>query len=207
MAIATFSDLKTAAADWLNRADLTARIPDFITMAEARMNRDKRLRVIDAIARDTLSVSSQFTSLPADFGQMVNCEYQGDPVVPLTYATPQQMDAYRQTGSTGNPMHYSVIGNELEVVPVQSSAVTLGLIYYKRIVALSDSATSNWLLTAAPDIYLYATLLQSAPFLKEDERLATWGGLYNEACNDYHASSEADTVAGSPLVVRGATIG
>lgn len=207
MAITTFSELKTAAANWLNRADLTSRIPEFIAMAEARMNRDRRLRVIDSIARDTLSVSSQFTSLPSDFGQMINCEYQGDPVQPLTYATPQQMDSLRNAGFTGNPMHYSVLGNELEVVPVQSSAVTLGLVYFKRIVALSDSATSNWLLAAAPDIYLYATLSESAPFLHEDERVQVWESIYNQRCDGYHQSSETDTVAGSPLVVRGVTIG
>ena len=39
MALGTFTELKDAIADWLDRSDLTARIPDFIALAEARINR------------------------------------------------------------------------------------------------------------------------------------------------------------------------
>lgn len=206
MAITSFTELKTAAANWLNRADLTSRIPEFIALAEARMNRDRRLRVKDAIARDTLSVSGQFTSLPSDFARMVNCELQVDPVQPMTVATPQQMDSYRAAYPTGNPAHYCVHGSELEVVPVPTSA-TLGIIYHKKVVALSDSNTSNWLFAAAPDVYLYATLLESSPYLKDDERIAVWEALYHGRVEDYRASSEDDTFGGSPLLIRGSRIG
>lgn len=207
MAISTYSELQTAVANWLNRSDLSSRAPEFIAMAEARMNRDARLRVIDAITRDTLAVSSQFTDLPSDFALMVNCELQTTPVVPLEYRTPQQMDVVRNSSATGDPRYFSIVGNELEVVPVPSSSVTLGLIYYKRIVALSDANTSNWLLTAAPDLYLYASLVEASPFLHEDERVALWEQLYNTRADAYRQSSERDQTTDSPLVMGGEVIG
>jgi len=40
MAISTYSELKTAVANWLDRSDLTDVIPDFITLAETRHKRD-----------------------------------------------------------------------------------------------------------------------------------------------------------------------
>jgi hypothetical protein len=205
MAITLYSELQTAAANWLNRADLTTRIPEFIALAEARMNRDKRLRVRDSICRGSLSVSSQFTTLPTDFARMINVEYAGDPVAPLEPLTPQQMDVVRSQNESGDPKYYCIYSTEIEVVPVQSTTVSLLLIYYGKIAALSDSATSNWLLASAPDIYLYATLLQAAPYLHEDERLMTWQSLYDQLCNEYAASSEEDQAGGAPLVVRGPT--
>lgn len=207
MSIATYAQLNTAVAEWLLRDDLTARIPTFIALAEARMNRDSRLRTKDSIVRGTLAVSSQFTTLPTAFRRMVNIEYQTTPVRALELRTPQQMDMIRASNPTGTPYYYCVHGTELEVVPVPEAEVTLGLIYYSGITALSDSNTSNWLLAAAPDIYLYATLLQSSPYLKEDERVALWASLYDQLCNEYQQSSEADQSAGAPIIVTSGAIG
>lgn len=205
MSISTYSELKTAVADWLNRRDLTAVIPNFVQLAEARMNRDVRLRVRDAIERDTLAVSGQVTTLPTDYAQMVNVENQSaTPVYPLEPATPLQMDVTRNLYPTGNPQLYCIIGTELEAVPVPTSAITLGIIYYKRIVPLSDSATTNWLLTAAPDIYLSAVMAFGCPYLKEDDRLI-WEASYNRFCDDYLTSSQAST--GESLVMRANAIG
>jgi len=44
MSITNYTELKAGVADWLNREDLTAQIPDFITFAEARLNRTLRVR-------------------------------------------------------------------------------------------------------------------------------------------------------------------
>jgi len=63
--------------------------------------------------------------------------------------------------------------------------------------ALSDSNTSNWLLDLAPDAYLYASLLESAPFLRDDERLQTWTALYGAAVNQLNKVSERGTHGGS----------
>lgn len=206
MAISTYAELQTAVANWLNRSDLTTRIPEFIALAEARMNRDKRLRVVDAITRADLAVSAQYTALPSDFAQMVNIERTGSPVQALDVLAPQQMDAIRAQTPTGEPRYYCVVGDELELAPVPDSAETLAMIYFRRIEALSTTVTSNWLLAAAPDVYLYATLIESAPFLHEDERIGTWQSLYDSRCNEYAASSEQDQFGGAPVVMRGAVI-
>lgn len=202
MAITTFSELKTAIANWLNRADLTDRIPEFITLAEARMNRDSRLRSVDSLTRTTLAVSAQFTNLPSDFARMVNLELQDSPVSVLEPLSPDQMDVVRGQDPDGDPRYYCVQGNELEVAPVPEAEVTLGIIYYRRIASLSDSNVTNWLLSAAPDIYLYACLSEAQPFLHEDERLPVFESLYGQRCAEYQASSEEDQSSGA-LVVRG----
>ena len=50
MAISTYTELQTAVANWLDRDDLTARIPEFIALTEARFNRLLRVRSMETEA-------------------------------------------------------------------------------------------------------------------------------------------------------------
>jgi hypothetical protein len=55
------------------------------------------------------------------------------------------------------------------------------MVYRKNIPALTASNTTNWLLDLAPDLYLYGVLMESAPYIKEDDRLQIWGLGYSSA--------------------------
>ena len=44
MSIGNYAELQTAIANFMARSDLTSQIPDFITMAEARMSRELETR-------------------------------------------------------------------------------------------------------------------------------------------------------------------
>jgi len=55
---------------------------------------------------------------------------------------------------------------------------------------LSDSNTSNWLLSLSPDIYLYGALLQATPYLRDDERLPVIASLYQRMIEDMNISNE-----------------
>jgi hypothetical protein len=55
------------------------------------------------------------------------------------------------------------------------------LLYYELPALLDDSNQTNWLTDIAPNLLLYRSLLEVAPFLKNDERLQTWQGLYAQA--------------------------
>tara|TARA_R100001510_G_scaffold686_1_gene510 strand:- start:874 stop:1080 length:207 start_codon:yes stop_codon:yes gene_type:complete len=68
MAFDTFSNLKTAIANYLNRDDLTAFIGDFITLTESRLNRELRVREMISSDTSTTTVSgTQSYSLPTGF--------------------------------------------------------------------------------------------------------------------------------------------
>ena len=67
MAISTYSELQEAVASWLNRSDLTTTIPDFITLAESRLNRTLRLRVMETTTTLSLTASSRTVALPSAF--------------------------------------------------------------------------------------------------------------------------------------------
>ena len=70
MALSTYSELQTEIASWLDRSDLTAQIPTFIKLAEARINRTLRVRAMETVVQHTMVGLSKRIALPSDYLQM-----------------------------------------------------------------------------------------------------------------------------------------
>ena len=84
MALSTYAQLQTSIGDWLNRSDLTATIPDFIALAEAQIERTLRTRQM--IVRDTLTFSTEYGSIPADFLETKSLKLTStNPPTPLSF--------------------------------------------------------------------------------------------------------------------------
>ena len=170
MSITTYSELQTALADWLNRADLDQQIPDFIALAESTLN--DVLRSSFMVTSATQAITAGRASLPSDALEIVYVQVADTEDEPLEQTTPQQLLMLRRarTRAAGNPKFFAIVGRELLVTPTPSSATSVDIDYYQKIPALSDSNTSNWLLDEAPHIYLYTALLHATPFLMDDAR-------------------------------------
>jgi hypothetical protein len=173
MAITNYGQLKTAVADWLNRDDLTSVIPTFIDLAHAKLNR--RLRVREMIQRSTAGITNQFSNLPADFLELRNIQLNVTVPKSLEYLTIEQMDQERGLGNTARePVYYTLLGSTIEVFPTPDQNYTIELAYYQDIPTMSADTDTNWLLSKAPDSYLYGALLQAAPYLKDAEETGLW---------------------------------
>lgn len=177
MAISTYSEVKTAVANWLNRSDLTTYIPDFVTFAEVRIYRELKVRQMEtalssAISSGTIAVPSGFTSLKYAY-------VDGSPTRRLEPATPQQIyEQYPTRSADAKPRHIAREGATFIFGPYPDSGYTIKGIYYKKLDALSDSNTTNWLTSDAPDLLVFAALCEAEPFIKNDPRLALWEGKY-----------------------------
>jgi hypothetical protein len=200
MALDTFSGLKTTIADYLNRDDLTSIIPSFITIAEAKFNR--KLRVRQMVKRATATLDTAFFAFPSDFLQAKEFQLNTNPITYLEYVTEKQGDLMRQNSivASGQPKYYTIVGTQLEVIATPDSSYTGELTYYGKITALSDANTSNWLLAYAPDLYLYGALLEAIPYLKDDERLNTWGQMYQSTLSDIEVADQRASVSSTPIV-------
>jgi hypothetical protein len=208
MALSTYSELKASVADWLNRSDLTSVIADFIALAESKFNRTIRTR--DMVQRATATLDSQYTQLPGDFLEMINLQLNTTTPVKLSFLSNEQADDYRTAyyAPSGQPKYYSIVGQTFEVVPTpDTDTYTAEMSYYKTIPALSDGNTSNWLLLKSPSLYLYGALLQSAPYLQEDNRIATWAGLYQNAFDDLMLEEQRSKFSGTTPRVRARSLG
>jgi hypothetical protein len=202
MAISTYSELKTAIANWLDRSDLTDVIPDFITLAETRHKRDFKIRRMETrVTANTISGTEYYT-LPDDYIAMRNIKLNSDPKTALNFLTPEIMDRLQAGSSTGKPKAYSIKGNTIQLRPLPDGVYEIEISYYKTFAALSDSNTTNDMLTHHPDAYLYGALVQAEPYLQNDKRLQVWAGLYNSTKDSIIESNERDRHSGTAPVTR-----
>ena len=210
MAITTYAELQTATANWLDRTDLTARIPEFIELAEANFNRV--LRQPDMVTKnDSFSIAGRYTTLPTDTLEIVRIVVDLTPVIVLEYMTPEEISERRIVmTATGKPYYFTTIGgstNQLEVLPSPDSTYTSSIVYYTRIAALTDSATTNWLLDSHPDIYLFGTLVEAEPYLKNDERMPMWTARLDKALNALGLQGQRERHTASGLRMRSRVLG
>ena len=203
MALATYSDLQASVASFLDRTDLTAMIPDFVTLAEANLARD--VRHWRSISRATTAFDTRYTALPTDWLATIRVHLtnasQGYRALALMGTDEMERRRADTFDAAGVPGFYAHLGGEMEVWPTPNAAFTGELTYRAKPAALATAGT-NWLLTAAPDAYLYGTLLHSAPYLRDDPRLAVWAGLYADAVAKLNADGEAGEHSGTSLRLR-----
>ena len=206
MALTTYAELKTSVGDWLNRSDLTTAIPDFISLAEAQIERSLRTRQM--IKRSTASLSTEYSAVPDDFLEAKTFKLDTNPPTPMQFETIDSMDNLSTVyTASGKPAYFSVVGGQFRFVPTPDTTYTGELTYYAKLSKLSASNTTNWLLTAAPDIYLYGALMQAAPYLQDDARITVWAALYKNGLEELKLADDRSSTSGGVLITRARTLG
>ncbi len=208
--ILDYASLQSAVTEYLARdqdATLIARIPTFVQLAEAKFNRQLFVRQMEQRATALVNVASgepEFISLPGDFQSMRRVRLSSAPGKPcLDFKSGTQLDEYRFgiSNVSAQPRYFTVFGDEIELAPTPDAAHTIEMVYRRTIPPLSANDT-NWLLTLAPDLYLYGALLESAPYIKEDGRIQTWGLGFSSALSELNNLGLTSTFNAGPMTVH-----
>ena len=176
MAITTYAELKTAAANWLSRSDLGSRIPEFIALAEAHFNR--RLRVREQETSAGIAMVGGAGTLPADYLQWREVKWPGSVARSLEYADRAWLTETYPDSPSAAPRYFTIEGTTISVVPVDDTSLTLR--YYRKVPALSDAAPTNWLIAAHPDLYLFGTLTEAQGLIQGLDKGMVWKARRDE---------------------------
>ena len=201
MAIGTYAELQTAVANWLDRDDLTARIPEFITLAETRFNRLLRLRSMESKYTANTVAGQRNLALPTSYIQMRNFQVNTNPLTTLSYVTPEIYDRLWGGSTSGTPKFYTILANEVSFGPIPATVMQVEMLFYKKFDNLSVTTTTNSLLTDAPDVYLYGAMMEAEPFIMNDERVALWATSLSKAIQEMQEQDNKDRHSGSALRV------
>ena len=191
-----YSRLKEVIADWSNRADLSEQIPVFIEMTEARLKRDLRDKV-RMTQRAEAMVYGEYFPLPCDWCETIKVIADGS-VLRLTDSfNVERIELF------DGPKFYRHAGDQLQLLPgtniKESDPIPFEMEYLAFPEALSDDNPSNWVLSTYPDLYIYGAMLQIAPYLQDDARIAVWAQAYGEAVSAANTASEKSHGSGSAL--------
>lgn len=194
--ITNYVDLQTALRDYLHRGDLNAIIPTFIQLAETRFNRNLRLRQMETEA-EVVVVDGE-VQLPDDW-----LEFAGSPmagIAQLTFVPRDRWELNYEQYLGGD--YYTIIGNTLRAAWDHSAgAGTVKFRYYRKIPSLSEDNPTNWMISEAPDAYLYGALLEAEPYIKNDRRIEVWRQLLQVALNDLQISNDRGKYSGGSLAI------
>lgn len=202
MAITTYAELKSAVSDWLAKSNLSARSADFIMLAEKRLLRRLRILGLEATQSGNLVSGSRELALPTNYREAKAFYIDANPIEPLKPVTADAFFATRHSYESATPRIFTVIGSNFLLGPTPDSDYAYVLHYLSKVDPLSDVNTQNWLLSNHPDLYLYASLLEAEPFLKNDARILVWRGYLEDALQYVGVEDEYSRYSGGPLEPR-----
>lgn len=199
MDLSNYSGLQSAVADFLNRSDLNTggQIGGFIQLAEASMRR--RLRRATGAATLTFTAGTNSKALPATVAELRSMTpavgallpLGGWPLAEVSFEMLNEMRA--SLPATGIPRYFAVLDGIVYVAPAPSSdALVFTISYFEALVALSNTNTTNSVLTEAPDAYLYGACLEAAPFLEHDERIPVWQTRFDNAIEELNEKRQRE---------------
>ena len=195
MSLDTYTGLVAEIGDWLDRDDLTTRIPTFIRLVEAKVNR--RLSDPDMEEVVETTAAGDYTDLPAGFGEMVSISTGDLPLGPMSAAEYAGIDST----ISGRPRFYTIVDGAIGFYPRNSTAA-IRMVFRKNVPALTSSNETNWLLTRAPDVYLYGALTEASAFLVEDDRAGSWKGLFDQAMAEMMVDANRRRWGAGPIAPR-----
>ena len=200
MALGTYDELKTAVANWLARDDLTSRIPEFITMTEARMSRELESRTQTKRMTATCVVGDAYILLPSDVRSIRNVQLNTTPTAILKYLTPSVLERDYPTTTNGKPKSFTVIGGEIKFGHAPDSTYTVEITYLSGIPTLSDSVTTSTVLTRHPDAYLYGSLFNAYTYLMDQQQSTQYGQLFTIALEEIRRDEDMAKFSTSPTM-------
>lgn len=205
MQIVDYASLQSAVADWLNRADLTARIPDFIGLGEIWMMRKLRLRLMELEIPFTGAPGSRTLALPSDYREPLNLWWNnGVDRQPLRFVPAALLDVW---SVPTQPQYWTIDGATIAFNCPCNQAYSFTF-RYRQGLALSDANPTNILLTTYPDIYLAAAMVEAAPYLKDADAQQMWqakrGSISHDIREEEERANGLSTLSTEPsLLTRG----
>jgi hypothetical protein len=183
----TYDSLLTDVRNYLERgftaesdAIVYEQIPRLITLGERRISRELKILGFNKVVHTPLVPGVSVYDKPDRWRGTISMEVDGKFLFARAYEFLRSY--WPDPALLAAPEFYADYGyyNWL-IVPTPITATTLDIIYYEQPRFLGDDFQTNWLTAYAPDLLIYATLLEAAPFLKNYETVQTWQERYDRA--------------------------
>jgi hypothetical protein len=151
----------------------------------------------------TIDAGDQYSQVPADWMETIRVSIQGTGTTVVNLISRDAM-ADKRAGAedvSGRPEYYTHADGQFNFYPTPDADYTLELLYFAKVPDLASNS-DNWLLDDSPDVYLYGSLIHSAPYLQEDTRITVWAQLYAAAVLRLNESSNQSRMSGSGLKLK-----
>jgi len=185
----TFTTLKSAIEDYTQNTETSfvSNLPTFIVQAEDRIIKSVELPNFRKNVTGTFTASNQYLSTPSDYlypYSLAVLDSDSNYSYLLNTDVSFMREAYPLVSTTGTPKHYAQFDDTTFIVgPTPNSNFTTELHYFYIPQSITESSDgTTWLGTNAPEVLLYASLLEAYTFMKgEPDLMMNYEKRFQEA--------------------------
>jgi hypothetical protein len=187
----------------LDREDLKVAMAGWVWLAEIQIQRELKMKATETfLAAQDFTADQQYITPPSDFLEARYIEIQTNPLRSIYPESLDRITNLRQNVDDGIPRAFAVHAGNIELGPIPGAGITYDIYYYSGLTHLSNASTTGWLLDKGADALMYTALINSAPHIGDDERMATWGKLADVGVESLRVLAWNEKVGGGPLVRR-----
>ena len=158
------------------------QLPRLVTLAERRVSRDLKITGFIRAVSTPFQIGVSVYRKPDRWRDTVSMLVDNVPIFARDYEYCRNY--WPDSAQTSKPQFYADYDYQHWLItPTPAAAQTLEILYYEQPRFLGEDFQTNWITEYIPDALLYATLLEATPFLKKDERITMWQGLYERAAS------------------------
>jgi hypothetical protein len=163
------------------------QIPRLINLAERRIARELKIQGFINVVTDTLIPGQSVYQKPDRWRDTVSINVgtgTGNNTRKLLFTRSYEYarSYWPNEADTGEPVFYADYNyTNWLIAPTPDAAYPFEVLYYELPILLDDANQTNWLTDYAPQVLLYAALLEATPFLKNDERIPVWQQMYDRS--------------------------
>jgi hypothetical protein len=190
----TFTTLQSDVRNYLERGATLAsdavvfeQIPRLINLAERRIARELKVQGFIAAVSATMTQGQSVYDKPDRWRDTISINFGtgtgNNTRTPIFARSYEYLRSYwPDSTAEDEPKFYADYDYaHWLVAPTPDDDYPFEVLYYQLPQLLDDANQTNWVTEYAPQLLLYATLLEAAPFLKNDERIQVWQGMYDRA--------------------------
>ncbi len=165
------------------------QLPKLINLAERNIASQLKLQGFQRTVKTMLQANQAVYQKPDRWRDTISISVGGLPVLARSYEYVRNY--WPDESQTGQAEFYADYDYQHWIfVPTPPAPIEMQVMYYELPRLLDESNQTNWLTTYAPNLLLYAALLEATPFVKDDARIAVWQQSYQLAAA---AFSKQDT--------------
>jgi hypothetical protein len=188
----TYTSLKSDIRNYLERGGITdpivyEQIPRLITLAERRIARELKIQGFQTVVVTSMQANLAVYPKPDRWRETISINYGAGvgnntrtPIFPRVY---EYLRSYwpNETETSAPEFYADYDYRHWLFAPTPDAAYPMEILYYELPPLLDDANETNWLTEFAPNVLLYASLVEATPFVKDDQRVQLWQGYYDRA--------------------------
>mgnify|MGYP001052830850 CR=1 FL=1 len=186
----TYDSLKSDIETYVDRHDseFVSQIPRFIMMCENRLASELRGLGLLRFVTGSLTLSDPTLPKPVRWRETVSFSLtisgKQHFLFPRSWAYCKQY--HQEITGNAQPMFYADYDYEhFYLAPTPDIAYSFELAYFERPEPLSDTMQTNWTTRYFPQLIIYGSLLEAAPYLNNPEKLQTYQTLFDRAVQSF----------------------